>query len=561
MKEIKKKRGKVQREKINEAPGELRIRYPFLWLTIAVLVLYLPSINFDFTELDDSIFIKEQQEYNSHLSNLGTSFKRGVFNETEDVYYRPLLLNSFILNYQISKTNIKGYHFINILLHLASVLLLFILLKKLKIKEGHSFVLTLFFAVHPVLSQAVAWIPGRNDTLLALFSFSFFILMLEYSESGSLLWLILHFITLIAAFFTKETGLFTPAAAFVMLVLIMNKKWLEKRNLILYASWLLAFCLWFYVRSEATLKNEQVDFSQIIKALPFRLPVIIQYFGKIILPINLSVFPIMKDTTYWFGIIAVAIMTAMLLHKKQKNWKVVAAGIIIYILFLLPVLLVPNTLNEQDFEHRLYLPMVGVLILLPETFLFKNNWRESKVLMAGIAVCAILAIVNFIHQKNFADPLKFWQSAVRTSPHSAYANMMLGARLDKVDLPRAQSLIKTAYALNPDEKYLNYYMGKMMLDKDSIEAAEKYFLKEVNKSEYYECYFHLARIAFLKERWDEAISYLIKYLSTNPADSQANNNLLLLYMQTNQIEKAKTQMQRMQQMGIEVPAEALQRLQ
>ena len=98
--------------------SEFQIPYPGMLLAVAVMFLYASSINLGFTELDDSIFIKERQSYNEDLSNLVTSFKRGVFNETEDVYYRPILLNSFILNYQLSGTAIKGYHVVNILLHL-----------------------------------------------------------------------------------------------------------------------------------------------------------------------------------------------------------------------------------------------------------------------------------------------------------------------------------------------------------------------------------------------------------------------------------------------------------
>jgi tetratricopeptide (TPR) repeat protein len=537
-----------------------RIPYPYLWLALVVLALYGSSVNLSFTELDDSIFIKETSNYNKEISNLITSFKRGVFNVTEDVYYRPLLLDSFVLNYQLSGINIKGYHVVNILFHLVSVLLLFVLLKKLRLPEVHAFLLILLFAVHPVLSQAVVWIPGRNDTLLAVFTFSFFICAINYSEEGKTRWLLLQFFMLVLAFFTKETAVFAMPVAFIMLLFLLGKKWLERKNIVLYASWVFAFACWIFIRSQATLKNEQMQLTQVIAALPFRLPVLLQYLGKIILPVNLSVFPIMKDTPYIFGILAVLLITAGIYFAKKKNVNVIVAGISIYILFLLPALLVPSSLNDQDFEHRLYLPIIGILILLTQTVLFQNNLQTRQRFFYGLGLCTILAIVNFFHQQKFSDPVTFWKEAVRTSPHSAYANMMLGARLDKADPVRAETLIRTAYSLNPDEKYLNYYMGKMMLDKDSVNAAEKFFEKEIRKSNYYECYFHMARIAFTKNDFSKAIEYLNIYLSKAPADPQANNNLLLLYMQTRQQDRAKMQMQKMQQMGLEVPADILRQL-
>ncbi|MBK9732717.1 MAG: glycosyltransferase family 39 protein [Chitinophagaceae bacterium] len=560
MKEVKKKSNREKKKVTAPEKKGFQIPYPFLLLSVIVVLLYVSSVSFDFTELDDSIFIKEQHAYNEDLTNLVTSFRRGVFNPTEDVYYRPLLLDSFILNYQVNGTNIKGYHIVNIFLHLLSVLLLFVLLKKLRFKEWESFLLSLLFSVHPVLSQAVAWIPGRNDTLLAVFVFSFFICAINYAREGKITSLLLQFILLLLAFFTKETAVFAPPVAFLLLLLCVEKKWLDRNNIMLYGSWALAFLLWFYIRSLATLKNEQLQLGEVILALPSRLSVLLQYLGKIILPFNLSVFPIAKDTTNIYGIITVLLLAAGIYFSREKNLKVVVAGIGIFLFFLIPVLLVPGTLNDQDFEHRLYLPMLGILLLLSQTVLFKNNWSERNIVVAASALCFILALVNFNHQKKFSDPITFWTEAVSNSPHSAYANMMLGARLNDSDKEQSHALIKTAYALNPDEKYLNFYMGKMVLDQDSVIEAEKYFLKEIKKSDYYECYFHLARIAFTKNDFNQAIEYLHTFLARSPDDPQGNNNLLLLYMQTNQTEKAKNQLQKMQQLGLEIPPEALQLL-
>ena len=192
------------------------LRHSILLLTLAVIIVYFPSLRLGYTELDDSIFIKEQKAYNEDLSNLITSFKRGVFNPTKDVYYRPLLLDSFILNYHLSHENILGWHVVNVLLHLFSVILLLLLLKKIGINELSSFLLSLLFAVHPVLSQAVAWIPGRNDTMLAIFVFSYLLTALKYSETKKFSLLSLQCLLLLASLFTKETAVFAAPAAWMM---------------------------------------------------------------------------------------------------------------------------------------------------------------------------------------------------------------------------------------------------------------------------------------------------------------------------------------------------------
>jgi len=541
-----------QRKK--EPKRSFLLRISNLILIAAVLIVYLPTLNLGFTELDDSIFIKETRDYNKDLSNLTTSFHRGVFNATEDVYYRPLLLDSFILNYHISGEDIKGWHIVNVLLHLAAVLLLFLLLKKIGMEELSAFLLTLIFAVHPILSQAVAWIPGRNDSLLAIFVFSFLIGAIEYTNTRKISWLALQCIALLAALFTKETAVFAAPVAWMLVIFLKKRKWFDRTSIMIYTSWLVDGIIWLIIRSQATLKNSELQFSDVVKTFPARLPVLIQYLGKIFLPINLNVFPITQDTTYIYGIISVFILSLIIFLSPKRDWRMIVAGLAIYILLFIPALMVPASLNDQDFEHRAYMPMFGILIVLSQTVLLKNNLKQSTLIMSGLALCVLLSIINLNHQKNFKSPLAFWTAAQKSSPHSAYATMMLGERLDSVDHKRGEQLIRTAYQMDSSQKYINYYMGVMLQTHDSILPSEKFFKKEMKTSDYYMCYFHLARVAFEKNDKPAAIQYLETFLSRAPGDSQANNNLLLLYHDTGQKQKEQAQAEKMRQMGLTVPA-------
>lgn len=537
----------------NARPGVFTVTRPILWLALASIIVYLYSLSFGYTELDDSIFIKDFQAYNEDVHNLFASFGRGLFDAVKDPYYRPLFSDSMILNYQLSGTNIFGYHVVNILLHMTVVILLFKLLRKLEIKELAAFILALVFAVHPVLSQAVAWIPGRNDSMLAIFVISSMLFTIDYSNNGKIKDLALSATFLLLAFFTKETAVFAPPAAFILLVLVLNKNWPGKRNLLLYAKWAGCYLLWFLARNMATTASTGIASAQGLSEMIHRLPVVIQYLGKIFLPVNLSVFPTQQDTVYYYGIIAVAVLAIILFLNKQRNVKVILGGLGVFLLFLMPALLVPDRLNAQTFEHRLYLPIIGILLLLPQTILFTNKLTDKQMSGAGIAVCCILAAVNIDHQKSFADPKSFWAEAEETSPNSAYANMMLAARLDASEIPRSEALFRKAYALNPKEKYLNFYMGDMLQKKDSVQASEKYLLAEKSISDFYKCDFLLARVTMERKDFNGTEAYLLSYLKRDPRNSMANNNLILMYLQLQQPEKAKAHIRHMQQIGAEVP--------
>jgi len=538
--------------------GDFSVKYPLLWLALAALAVYFPSFSFGFTELDDSIFIRDFHEYNENLGNLITSFHRGVFDAVRDSYYRPLFLDTMILNYQASGLNEAGYHVVNVIFHIVSVLLLYKLFRKLNVKDLHAFILCIIFAIHPVLSEAVAWIPGRNDTLLAIFTLSFFIFSIDYTETGKAKHLLLSTLFLILAFFTKETAIFDAPIAFILLIVVLQKNWLDKRNLVQYGTWLGCFLLWIAARSAATLQPIPVTGGQMASDFFHRLPLIIQYTGKIFFPFNLSVFPILEDTVYYYGIAAVIVLGVIIFLNKERNWRVIGSGLAIFIVLLLPVLFVPKTLNEQTFEHRLYLPIMGMLLALSQTALFKNKLQDRQLFISFMVACGLLAGINYYHQRNFANPVVFWSQAMASSPHSAYATMMLAARTE--DTTVSYSLFHRAYQLNPKEKYLNFYYGVMLQKRDSVPQSEQYLLYEKNTSGYYECDFYLARVAMERRDVAGAATYLRTYVAKDPTNKIANTNLLLLYLDTQQRDSAIVQVKRMRLSGVDVPPQVAQRL-
>jgi hypothetical protein len=524
-------------------------------LSVIVLVVYFPSFSNGLTELDDTIFMNENKEYNKDISNLGTSFNRGVFGK-EDSYYRPMLLNSYILNFQVSKDDVKGYHICNILLHLLSVILLWRLLLKLKLSDRAALFLTILFAVHPALSQAVSWIPGRNDTLLASFTFGFIITAINYLEGRKWISLVSAFLLLLAALFTKESALFIPFGTIFILGMIGIIQWKDKRNLLIYFSWLLAILLFFVIKSKAGLNSNGFTISVMADNFLSRIPALIQYFGKTILPFNLSVFPILQDTSNIYGLLAILLLGALIYYSGKSNKRIIIAGFGWFLLMLLPVILLPTSLNDQDFEHRLYVPFLGILLILSQTLLFTRlTSRTSSFVCIGVAI--IFAGININHQKKFSNPISFWESAVESSPHSSYATMMLACRVDVVDLKRANELMIKAYSLNPKEKYINFYVGKMYNDKGESEIAEKYLLQELNISSYYETYFQLSRIEFLKKNLDKSISYMETYLQKAPHDQSAITNYILMLIDNGQKQKAYNYILQKQKEGIILPKELI----
>lgn len=548
-----------------------------LLLVIACGVLYSHTASYGYTDLDDTIFIREFEQYNRMDASYAHSFKRGVFSDSSDTYYRPLLLASFVFDRhregKLSATlhsenssadTISSYHITNILLHVLSVLLLFFLLRLLRCNNTIAFVIAMIFAMHPVLVQAVVWIPGRNDSLLAVFIFSFLLSAFSAVEKNRPALYALQFVCLVGALFTKETGVIAAPMALFVLTYFHGMSFRDRRIWILGASWMLGLLLWAVVRSQATVLNQDIAATSLISGFIERLPLIIQYLGKIILPVNLAVVPYQDQTSNLYGLGALCIIAVAIAWTREKQWRGMITGAVWFIVFLLPALIVPKSLNNEAYEHRLYVPMIGVLFLLAQTDLTRR-FNERRVLLTAVPICAVLFVVSYMRTDLFSNRIIFWESAVASSPASPFTTMMLGSRymLDKSN-PRpseGEELLKRSYGMDPNRKYINYYMALLLLNKDKVRESEPFLEKELQYNpQWAELYFRLARCAMERGDLSKAKKMLERNYELNPMDEQGANNLLMICCDVGRYDQAKVYADRITASGLFVSAALLERV-
>jgi tetratricopeptide (TPR) repeat protein len=527
---------------------------PFFWVVGLGLLVYFWTIFFGFTYFDDSTLILDNLFYLKNLGNFFNTFTIEVFHvlHASAAYYRPILTISFMLDAQLSGESPFFYHVTNVVIHLITSCLVFVFLERLNVKKDLSFFFAVVFAVHPVLAQAVAWIPGRNDSLLALFFLASMICIMIAPASGKIKFYIWHLVFFALALFTKESALLIPLFVLLWHFLINRlavktgfkiKNSKLRINLpVVFLGWLVVVLLWYFLRRYALVNPIHYDLLTVAKAVYLELPAVFLYSGKVLFPVNLSVLPILQDSSLIYGFIASLLVIFSLLFSKNKNWKVVIFGTLLFFGFLLPSFVRPSYTYVPDFlEHRLYLPIIGLFLVFSEVDFMKRLDFSRKVVLGGsITFLTIIIFINFMHTYNFRSRLVYWQRAVSDAPHHPLAHKNLGAMLFLDGKPdEALPEYQKALELNPSETMVHNNIGLIYLNRKDYKDAEDEFKKELEFNPNYDnAFFNYGLLDYQEGKLDEAENMWLKTLQVNPDYTDAMKNLLVLYSQKNDQVKA-----------------------
>ncbi len=504
---------------------------PYFLIFILGFLLYGQTLFFDFSYFDDQSLILENSQILSSFKNTGEIFVNDAFFSVDKYYYRPLLNLSFMFDMHLGGTLPFIYHFSNILIHILVAGLIFSLFLKLNCRRELAFFFSLLFLVHPVLTQAVAWIPGRNDSLLALFILAAFNLFLLFKDKPRLIYYLGYLGFFLLALFTKETAAFFPLLIiFYLFVFAREKMTATDKWLIIFGS--LAMGIIWYLFRHLALGSDPVTLKLIIGSVLKNTPAFLVSLGKSFLPFNLAVLPILADSKIIYGLIVLPLLVLALFYSTRKDWRYLGFGSLWFFLFLFPSLVRLNPVDTPDFlEHRLYLPIIGLFIILAEIDWVKNlAWQKKTVKFGAAFIIVLFFLLSWRHLPVFANRISFWQSAAANSPHSALANRNLGAMyyLDN-DLVRAEKSYRKAIAINESEPMVHNNLGLIYLARNSYGQAEKEFKKELSLYPNYDkALFNLGDLYYRQKRLTEAASLWEAALQANPRYYEAYYRLLNL---------------------------------
>lgn len=463
-------------------PSNNLLRHPLsvpVLLVGVILAVYYPALFCGIHPIDDpGIFA--YYSTSQPLSNIllpGTSY-----------YYRPIVEISFYLDNLLWGMEPRTMHLENILLHCANSLLVYLLARRILVRHDNEtrllpLLAALLFALHPLNVEAITWIAGRTDPLLALFVLSATYFWLNWLEKPRWQDMAAALLLFGAALLAKETAL--PFGAVVILLALTwpgsatgRQRMKAVGIMIVPGVLLIMFALVLRIDTSGLSRFISSTDIQAVQGTWQALIAFGFYARKLIVPFPLnfaiaSVHPL-------YGLLGVVLLPALWLVFRRYR----LSGIL-YIsaaLFIMPAILVAvKQIAWTPFAERyLYLPTAFLALGLVG---ISEAWQRkyTVILMSFFALLLCgFALSSFQRNLLWKDPLSFFQDAVAKSPEFGSVYYSLGGILmQNHDIKRAAEAFNTADRLN-QRVSMRYpikasIMGTMLAKEEYLEARTYFF--------------------------------------------------------------------------------------
>jgi protein O-mannosyl-transferase len=356
---------------------------------------------------------------------------------------RPVLYFTYWLNVQLSGDSTFSYHVINVLMHCLTSGLIFLIVRRLlewvNADCGRRDLVAGFcaalFLLHPIQTEAVAYLAGRSESLSVMFALTAFTVFI-YRKDPAARWTTVAAVLLLfgAALLSKEHTIALPA------LLLLTDYWWNpgfslrgiRANWRLYAPIALGALagvalFWRLITSAETAGFGMKDFTW-YQYFFTQCRALFVYISAFLLPVRLRVdwdFPISKtifDRGAIFGLIALLALCAAAWYYRRR-FPLAAYGFFAYLILMAPTSSI-LPIRDPIAERRLYFSMLGLLLIVADGLTRIRLERKSLFAVCAVVLAAAAASVH-ARARIWSDAVLLWEDAARKSPNKPRVRFQL----------------------------------------------------------------------------------------------------------------------------------------
>ncbi|MDR4508429.1 MAG: tetratricopeptide repeat protein [Candidatus Brocadiaceae bacterium] len=485
----------------------------FLLLIALPLAVYFNSL--DNTFVYDDVFTITDNYFIRDWGNLSSFLTEDYFKNTGEVTYRPLVTLSYFIDYSIWHLNPVGYHLTNVVLHVFTVLLVYLLIFHIVKNCIIAFLTGVLFAVHPLLAETVNGISYREDILTTAFFLCTVLLYIRSNRRNSR-FIYLYPLSLssyLLALCSKEMAITLPFIIIIFDWIFSGVHRIKKNVLRYYLGFVLASTfylflrfVWFHNSVETQLTYPDNSFVINLLTMP---KVFCSYIKLLFLPAHLNADYIVSGTrtplaaAFILSIIFLGVL-GIIFMKLYDHSRLIFFFLLWFVVTLVPALNIIPIANIMA-ERYLYLPSVGFCLVL--SCIMHGMWRKLCAVMPGnqssaasnsgndrqpqrlnnlfkatVLSCIVLvpvvlySLATIKRNKVWKNPFVFWSETVQASPRSSRGHSNLGMMYyleNKTDLAIRE--FQTALSIEKDPEY-HHNLGMAYQQKGmQEEALEEYY--------------------------------------------------------------------------------------
>lgn len=449
-------------------PGFLRSHpeYPVCVFLLAItLAVYSRVVHYDFVLYDDDFYVTRNPIVQIGLHRATVIWALG---STYIANWHPLTWITYFADYDRYGLEAGGYHQTNLILHLANVLLLFFVLRRMTGSVRRSAFVAALFAVHPLHVESVAWIAERKDVLSTFFWLLTMWAYVRYTEHPRLAWRLLTLGFFMLGLMSKSMLVSLP------FVLLLMDYWplrrigsasndgsavpltdLIREKVPLFGAAAFASLITYYAQQHGG------SFSSAeVYPLPVRISnaavAYVKYIAHMLYPRDLSVLYMHpgRHLPIWevlcAGALVISATACAIAVRRSKPYLFV--GWFWYLVTLLPVIGLVQVGIQAMADRYTYMPLTGLFMAMTwgiPGLLGRRIMRYSTVL--ACAVVLVLMALAWRQVGYWQDSITLFEHAVKATPTNQVMHCNLGlAYVTDNRLDEAIVEYRKAVKLTPD---------------------------------------------------------------------------------------------------------------
>lgn len=498
-------------------------------LCCVTFVCYFKVKDYDFINLDDPMYVAENEFVQQGFTSDSIKW---AFSFPDRAYWHPVTWLSHMLDIELFGLSPGWHHLINVCFHIANTIMLFYFLNFTTKELWKSFFVAVWFALHPINVESVAWIAERKNVLSTFFWMTSLWLYIRFIRQP----LFINYLILILSFIV---GLLAkPMVVTLPFILLLLDYWPLNRityplitsgNLKIVGEKipLILISICYAIITSMSVNRPQVLLP--IEVIPMFLRIenavvsYALYISKLFVPYPLAIFyPFPSHIPIWKVVCSAFLLmmfTGIFMYLKKSRYLIV--GWLWYLGTLFPVIGFKQAGLWPAFADRwAYMPFIGLYIIIA--------WGGSKLmahykfpivsmpLVAGIST--VLLFVGTINQiRTWKDSVSLYQHAIDKGIVSSLVYGNLG-----IELTRHGKFDQALFYLN---KAVNADFEIIVPPKDNYTFA-------------------IGFILFSRHQLEEAISFFKKTVALNPSHMDAHIYLASAYVSLDKIPEAIRQYQK-----------------